>query len=85
MPAPVVIPVSSSELNVTWQEPTYEQSRGIVTRYSLWFYKASDLEKNPFAPPFVWVVSPKYHAFHSHTPDNAARARACYARNRNHC
>ena len=57
MPPPVIIPVSSSELNVTWSKPTPEQSRGEVTRYTLWHYQATDLEKLPFAPPYSWVVS----------------------------
>ena len=57
MPAPMIIPVSSSQLNVTWMKPTYEQSRGEVIRYAVWHYKANDLEQVPFAPPFLWTVS----------------------------
>ena len=57
MPPPVIIPVSSSELNVTWSKPRPDQARGEVIRYTLWHYQATDLEKLPFAPPYSWVVS----------------------------
>ncbi len=57
MPAPNIIPVSSSVLNVTWRKPELEESRGEVTKYVVWLYKEMNLTVNPYGPHYTWTVS----------------------------
>ena len=57
MPTPTVTALSSESVNVSWEEPTDKQTRGVVQQYTVYHYKASDLSISPFAPTYQWVVS----------------------------
>eukprot|EP00058_Branchiostoma_floridae_P024730 XP_002610220.1 hypothetical protein BRAFLDRAFT_76999 [Branchiostoma floridae] len=48
MTTPTVVGVSSSQLNVTWEEPDVTQSRGEILRYEVYIVRTST---DPFAPP----------------------------------
>lgn len=56
-PGPTVTPLSSTELEVKWNAPTLEESRGTIVSYLLYFLKKTDLTAYPHAPPFIWIVS----------------------------
>ncbi|XP_041469805.1 usherin-like [Lytechinus variegatus] len=49
-PAPSVLGVSSSELNISWSQPQDNEIRGVVISYKLYRYITSD---DPFAPPEI--------------------------------
>ncbi|XP_078675414.1 usherin-like isoform X2 [Branchiostoma floridae x Branchiostoma belcheri] len=48
MTTPTVVGVSSSEVNVTWQEPDVTQARGEILQYEVYIVRTST---DPFAPP----------------------------------
>lgn len=48
MPAPAVSGSSSTSVNVIWSQPTDQEVRGVVIRYSLYQLVTSS---DPFAPP----------------------------------
>ncbi|XP_077990481.1 usherin-like [Glandiceps talaboti] len=48
MPTPIVSPVSSSVLNVSWSQPASDQSRGQITAYNVYTIVPNF---DPFAPP----------------------------------
>ncbi|XP_013386515.1 usherin-like [Lingula anatina] len=52
MPPPVISPVSSSQLNITWTSPEERQARGIIVQYRIYERKVTNLTQNPFAPPY---------------------------------
>ena len=56
MPAPTVVGISSTELNVTWSLPTASQARGNITVYRLYQNMARNLSADPFASPAYWQV-----------------------------
>ena len=56
MPAPMVEPLSPSELNVTWNAPDEDDVRGVVLEYRVYHYRTNDLTLNPHAPPSEWEV-----------------------------
>ena len=56
MPTPAVLPISHSQLNVTWAEPNIKDIRGKLLTYRLYVYMKMDLQINPNAPPYKWQV-----------------------------
>ena len=54
MPAPSIVGVSSSELNISWPQPLDSEIRGVVTQYRLYQYVTIN---DPFAPPEIQQVS----------------------------
>ena len=56
IPAPRVTGISSSALNVSWNQPPDGEIRGLVVLYNLFQITASN---DPFAPPEVEMVSCK--------------------------
>ncbi|XP_033110841.1 usherin-like [Anneissia japonica] len=48
MPSPVAVGISSTQLNVSWTEPSTDQARGVIIQYKLYQFLISF---DPFAPP----------------------------------
>lgn len=57
MSQPIIISINETTLNITWSEPGLRIVRGIVISYRVYFLSENDPESNPFAPPFLWIVS----------------------------
>jgi usherin len=53
-PAPTITGFSPFSLNISWEAPTDDQSRGIIMEYSVYYYMETDLSVTPHAPPFTW-------------------------------
>ena len=56
VPSPEVMPLSKTELNITWPMATERQSRGVVTSYTVYHYAMVDQSINVFAPSMQWEV-----------------------------
>ncbi|KAJ8400312.1 hypothetical protein AAFF_G00396950 [Aldrovandia affinis] len=54
MPAPLVSPVSSSSLRISWQTPQDSDARGLVTEYRVNIHQ--EQTSNPFAPSVISQV-----------------------------
>lgn len=55
-PAPTIIGFSPFSLNISWEAPADDQSRGIIIEYSLYYFMETDLSVTPHAPPFMWSL-----------------------------
>ncbi|CAD5123124.1 DgyrCDS11497 [Dimorphilus gyrociliatus] len=56
MSQPIITALNETALNITWSEPKLSIVRGIVVNYKLYFKSENDPERNPFAPPFLWIL-----------------------------
>ncbi|XP_041108645.1 usherin [Polyodon spathula] len=54
MPPPIIYPLNSSSLNVTWIKPSDNATRGLVTEYFINIHE--EQTSNQFAPPLVSKV-----------------------------
>ena len=57
MAAPVILPLSSVALNVTWEEPGVRDVLGVVQEYHVYQLQRADPALSPFAPAEQWMVS----------------------------
>ncbi|XP_076463865.1 usherin-like [Babylonia areolata] len=56
MPAPAIIGITGTELNVSWTQPSVSEARGNITTYRLFQNVATNLTADPFAAPATWQL-----------------------------